>query len=146
MSNVNDEEALRIAGDARVVVVVGMVDERRAERPAYRIPERIKASGCRVIPVNPGIASSLGERAYAAIAEVPERADVLDVFRGADAIPALADEVLALPEDRRPGCVWLQTGITHPESERRLQEAGMRVVSDRCLGVLRALSRGAGGP
>ncbi len=145
MANVTDDESLVIARDARVVVVVGQVDERKSHRAAYQVPAQLKARGCRVIPVNPKIASSLGERAYATLAEVPERADILDVFRNADAIPALADEVLALPAERRPLCVWLQTGITNPESEKRMEKAGLKVVSDRCLGVLRALTQGAKG-
>lgn len=140
MANVDDEEALRIAARARVVVVVGMVDERKSHRAAYQIPAQLKARGCRVIPVNPGIEASLGEKAYPSLAEVPERADILDVFRNSDAIPALADEILALPPDRRPLCVWLQSGIANPEAEKRMEEAGLKVVSDRCLGVLRALA------
>jgi len=140
MSNVSDEETLVIARDARVVVVVGMVDERKSHRAAYQIPAQLKARGCRVIPVNPRITASLGEKAYVSIAEVPERADILNVFRNADSIPALADDILALPAERRPLCVWLQTGITNPEAEKRMEEAGLKVVSDRCLGVLRALA------
>ena len=139
--NVSDEESFRIAREAKVIAVVGMVDERKSHRAAYQIPARMKGFGCRVIPVNPRIQASLGEKAYAVLADVPERADIMDVFRNSDAIPALADEVLALPPEKRPGCVWLQTGITNPGAEKRMEAAGLKVVSDRCLGVVAALAR-----
>jgi len=61
--------------------------------------------------------------------------DVLDVFRRSDAIPALADQLIAMPAALRPRIVWLQSGIRHDEAAGRLAAAGMRVVQDRCLGV-----------
>ena len=66
---------------------------------------------------------------------LPAAVDVLDVFRRSDAIPALADRLIALPAERRPRTVWLQTGIRHDAAAGRLAAAGMRVVQDRCLGV-----------
>lgn len=141
MANVSDEEAMRFAREAKVIAVVGMVGEDRSDRPAYLIPSRLKRLGYRIIPVNPRIESSLGEKAYAALADVPEKADVVDVFRPVSALPGLADEILALPPGKRPGCVWFQTGITDPVVERRLEDAGMRVVSDRCLAVFAGRAR-----
>ncbi|HVZ79354.1 MAG TPA: CoA-binding protein [bacterium] len=140
--NVSEQEMREIVMSARTVAVEGMQDEAKMDRPAFQIPARLKALGMKVIPVNPKIQSSLGEKAYAAIAEVPERADILDVFRRPEVIPALADEVLALPPEKRPKVVWLQSGITHPEAEARLEKAGLKVVSDACLGVVAAQVRG----
>jgi predicted CoA-binding protein len=77
----------------------------------------------------------LGEAAYPNLAAVPARVDVVDVFRRSDAIPGIADEVLALPEDRRPRVFWMQTGITNDAAAARLAAAGIKVVQDRCLGV-----------
>lgn len=125
----------KILRDAKVIAVVGMRDESAAAAPAYRIPERLKRAGYRVIPVNPKIESALGERAVARLADLPVRPDVVNVFRRNEAVPGLAEEVLALPEHLRPRLVWLQTGITHPEAEARLESAGIPVVADRCLAV-----------
>ncbi|HTC20998.1 MAG TPA: CoA-binding protein, partial [bacterium] len=75
-------------------------------------------------------------KARATVKDVPVRVDILDVFRRPDVIPALAEEILALPEPMRPKVVWLQTGITHPEAEAKLEKAGIKVVSDTCLGVI----------
>lgn len=95
----------------------------------------------KIYPVNPNIQSSLGEKAYAAIKDVPVKVDILDVFRRPDVIPALAEELLALPEEKRPKVVWLQSGITHPQAEAKLEKAGFKVVSDACLGVIAARVR-----
>jgi hypothetical protein len=111
------------------------------DRPAYQIPARLQQLGMKVYPVNPNIQTSLGEKAFAAIQDVPVQVDILDVFRRPDVIPTLADEVLALPPERRPKVVWLQSGITHPEAEAKLEKAGMKVVSDACLGVIAARVR-----
>lgn len=133
--NVTEAEALEIAKNAKTVAVEGMQDESRMDRPAYQIPAVLQERGMKVYPVNPKIQSSLGERAYAVIRDVPVQVDILDVFRRSEVIPALADEIIALPQDKRPKVVWLQTGIAHPEAEARLEKAGFKVVSDACLGV-----------
>jgi predicted CoA-binding protein len=82
-----------------------------------------------------------GQKAYPTIAELPVVPDILNVFRRPEVIPALADEILALPPAKRPAVVWLQSGITHEESEKRLEKAGIKVVSDSCLGVYAARVR-----
>jgi predicted CoA-binding protein len=112
-----------------------MKGEEQADEPAHGIPRRVQALGRRVIPVNPKLSSSLGEPAYPSLAAVPEAFDLVDVFRRSDAIPGVADEILALPAERRPKVVWLQTGIRHDEAAARLAAAGIDVVQDRCLGV-----------
>lgn len=135
-SIVEDEAALvAIARDMRTVAVVGIKDGRDPEAPGFTVPEMMKASGLRIIGVNPTIANALGEPTLRSVAELPPGVDVLDVFRRSDAIAALTDEVLALPSERRPPVVWLQTGIRDDASAARLVAAGIRVVQDHCLGV-----------
>ena len=134
--NVSESEMIEIVKNAKTVAVEGMQDESKMDRPAYQIPEMLQERGIKLYPVNPKIQSSLGEKAYAAVKDVPVKVDILDVFRRPDVIPALAEEILALPEPMRPKVVWLQTGITHPEAEAKLEKAGIKVVSDACLGVI----------
>ena len=122
----------------RVVAVLGMKDESHAGEPAYGIPRMLVERGMEVIPVNPTIASSLGRPAFASLADVPVPFDLVDVFRRSDRIPAIADEILALPPERRPRVVWLQSGIRHDAAAARLEAAGITVVQDECLGVLAA--------
>lgn len=134
----NESEIISLIRQARTIGVVGMQDEAHSDLPAFAIPNQLASRGYELYPVNPTIQSSLGRPALASVAELPVAVDILDVFRRAEHIPALTEEILALPEDRRPKAVWLQSGITEPESESKLAAAGMKVVSDRCLGVYAA--------
>ncbi len=137
----SESDIQTIVKEAKTVAVYGMQDEKKMDRPAYQIPFRLKQLGMRIFPVNPAIQSSLGEKAYPALKDLPVKADILDVFRRSEAIPELADEIIALPEAIRPKVVWLQTGISHPEAEAKLERAGFKVVSDACLGVYAARVR-----
>ena len=133
---ITDENTLaEIVRDAHTVAVVGMVDESKADRPAFTIPKMLKERGLRVIPVNPTIESSLGEQAVADLASVPVPFDVVDVFQRSEKVGLVADAILALPKERRPSVVWLQTGIRNDEAAARLAAQGIRVVQDHCLGV-----------
>lgn len=131
----SEPEIEQIVKDAHTIAVVGMQDESHAHRAAYQIPAMLKQRGYEILPVNPHIQSSMGLKAVANVGDWTTVPDILDVFRRSDAIPELADELLALPSEKRPKAVWFQSGITHPEAEERLEKAGMKVVSDRCLGV-----------
>lgn len=136
----NEDEALEVARTCKTVAVVGMTDGSKPGRPSFEIPQMMQARGIRILPVNPLIAAALGQPAVARLADLGERPDVVNVFRRPEAIPELADELLALAPGKRPRTVWLQTGISHPASEARLEAAGYQVVADKCLGVLVARS------
>ena len=119
----------------QTVAVVGAKSDRDPDAPAYSIPRMLQERGRVVTPINPTIPETLGVKTLAAVGELPHAVDVLDVFRRIDALAALADELLAMPVDRRPRVVWLQTGVRHDGVAERLAAAGMDVVQDRCLGV-----------
>lgn len=131
----SDEErfAASVVCTAKVVAVVGMKDDPVA--PAFTVPEAMAGRGIRILPVNPKLGTVLGVRAVAALADLPERPDVVQVFRRSDAIPDVGREVLALPAALRPAVVWLQSGITHDETARSLRAAGIAVIQDRCFAV-----------
>ncbi len=131
----SEAEIADIVRSMRTVAVVGIKDASRPDAPAYTIPAMLAEMGRDVIGVNPTIPEALGRPTLPDVASLPAGVDVLDVFRRSEAIPELADQVLALPPGRRPRTVWLQTGIRHDAAAARLAEAGMRVVQDRCLGV-----------
>ena len=137
----SEEDLAAIARSARTVAVVGMKGDDDPEASAHSVPAALAGRGMRIIPVNPKLASALGERAYAAVAALPERVDVVQIFRRSDAVGAVADEILALPVERRPSVVWMQSGIRNDEAAERLAAAGMRVVMDRCLSVYAAKYR-----
>jgi hypothetical protein len=130
-----EEDLAAIVRGMRTVAVVGIKGDDRADEPAHGIPAMLAAQGRDVVGINPTIASALGRPTLPGVEALAAAVDVLDVFRRSDAIPALADQLIALPAERRPRTVWLQTGIRHDEAAERLAAAGMRVVQDRCLGV-----------
>jgi len=136
-----ESELAEIVRAARTVAVVGMKDERDADAPAHAIPEAMQARGIRLIPINPRIDAALGERALARLADLSERPDVVQIFRRSEAVAAVADEILALPIERRPDVVWMQSGIKNDAAATRLAEAGIRVVMNRCFAVYAARVR-----
>ena len=141
----SEDELAEIVRSMRTVAVVGAKAGRRdPDAPAYGIPKMLEARGVRIIPVNPTIPSALGEPTRPNVAAVGERADVINVFRRPAVIEALADEILALPADERPGVVWLQSGIRSDPAAAKLTAGGIRVVMDRCLGVYAARYRRRG--
>jgi predicted CoA-binding protein len=139
---ITDEKALAaIVRGAKRVAVIGMVDEQRSDRPAYTIPEMCRQTGMEVVPVNPRIESSQGLKAYPDLASVPGTFDLVNVFRRSEDVPPHADEVLALPPERRPQVFWMQSGIRNDVAAAKLAAAGIQVVQDRCLGVYAARYR-----
>jgi predicted CoA-binding protein len=138
-SNLNILESLDDVAAAvrsvRVAAVLGMKDGSDPEAAAWRIPQMLREQGIGVIPVNPKFGTIDGDRCYPSIAAIPSSYDTLDVFRAPKFIAGIADEILALPGERRPSLVWLQLGIRDDAAAARLAAAGIRVVQDRCLGV-----------
>jgi len=126
-----DAELRELLRRVRSIAVLGMKDG--ADDDAFRVPRYMQAHGYRIIPVNPKLATVLGEPAKAKLAEMPGGVDLVNVFRASQHVPAHVDEILALSP--RPLAVWLQLGIRHDEAAARLAAAGIAVVQDRCLMV-----------
>jgi predicted CoA-binding protein len=144
VANYQEPSAARVAEIVRTTktaAVVGMKDERSPDAAAYTVPQRMKALGIRLVPVNPTIERSLGVRALGSVAELGERVDLIQIFRRADRLPGLAREILAMAPERRPKVVWIQTGIVNDEAAEALAAAGIEVVMDRCFAVEAAILR-----
>jgi predicted CoA-binding protein len=137
----SEEKLAEIVRAVRSVAVIGIKDGSNPDAPAFAIPTMLRARGIRVFGVNPKVREFHTERVVPDIRSVSERVDVVDLFRRSENVPLHADEVLALPPDRRPSVVWMQTGIRNEDAARRLTEAGIDVVMDRCLGVYAARYR-----
>ena len=124
-----DEELRDLLAGVATIAVVGA--KAGPDDDAFQVPAYLQRQGYRIVPVSPKLAEVLGERAFASLREVPVPVDLVDVFRAPRHVPAHVDEVLAL--EPRPRAVWLQLGISHAESTRRLEAAGIAVVEDRCI-------------
>jgi predicted CoA-binding protein len=93
--------------------------------------QKLQRSGYRVIPVNPRETEILGERSYPSLVDVPERIDIVDVFRRAEDTPGIADEAVTIGAK----ALWLQTGIVSEDAAARAKAGGLTVVMDRCIGA-----------
>ena len=117
----------------RTLAVVGLSDD--PSKPSHGVSAYMQAHGYRILPVNPGIKSALGERSYASLtelrSELPVKPDVVNVFRLPKYIPAIVDEMLVLGLTD----LWVQLGIRNDEAAAKAEAGGIRVVMDRCIMV-----------
>ena len=132
-ANLVDDDAglTRVLREARTVAVLGA--KAHPSQPAHYVPAYLARVGYRVRPVNPTLTGTaiLGEPVVAALADLPEPVDVIDVFRRPEFLLGHTTEILAL--SWRPAVVWFQLGIRNDVAAERLARAGIRVVQDRCM-------------
>ena len=127
MPEINDPETIqRILDECRTIAVVGLSS--KSTRPSHGVAAYMQRAGYRIIPVNPNEREVLGEKAYASLGEVPERIDLVDVFRRSDEAGAAVDEAIAIGAK----AVWLQEGVIDPDAAQRAVDASLLVVMDRC--------------
>jgi uncharacterized protein len=123
----DDRELRALLGDARVVAVVGLSSN--PERHSNQVARYLQEAGYRVIPVNPNETSVLGERVYGSLLDVPDRVDVVDVFRRSELTPEVARQAVEVGAR----VLWLQTGVVNEEAARIAEEGGLEVVMGLCM-------------
>jgi predicted CoA-binding protein len=127
MPEINDTETIeRILDECRTIAVVGLSN--RSSRPSHGVAAYMQRAGYRMIPVNPNESDVLGEKAYDALADVPEQIDLVDVFRRSEEAGVAVDQAIAIGAK----AVWLQEGVIDHEAAQRALDAGLLVVIDRC--------------
>ena len=99
-------------------------------KPSYEIMKGLLDAGFTVIPVNPTEVEVLGQRAYGSLEEIPDRVDIVDVFRRPEQTPEIADAAVKIGAR----LLWLQTGIVSEEASTRARAGGLEVVMDECIG------------
>ncbi len=127
MSKMSPEQ--RILAGCRTVAVVGVSAD--AERPSHGVFCYLRDQGYRVIPVNPRLPQILGQTCYPDLAAVPEKVDVVDIFRRSEDVIAVVDQAIEIGAR----AVWMQRGIVNETAARRAREAGLEVVMDKCMKI-----------
>ena len=120
-----------ILGRARTIAVIGASPE--PWRPSFGVMRYLRRAGYRVIAVNPTAAGETvhNERFHARLEEVPERVDLVNVFRRPGAVPAVVEDAIAI----KAPSLWMQIGVRHDAATARAEAAGIAVVMNRCISV-----------
>ena len=121
------DEIAELLATAKTIAVVGLSSD--PMRPSFGVAQYMQRQGYRIIPVNPNERTVLDEKSYKTLADVPDKIDLVDIFRRPEFVPELVDEVIRL----KIPSLWLQEGVVHEPAVRKAQAAGIRVVMDRCI-------------
>jgi len=121
------ERITELLQSARTIAVVGLTGT--PVRPSYGVSLYMQSQGYRVIPVNPNITEWMGEKAYPSLLDVPEKIDIVNVFRRSDAVPDVVDQAIQI----KAPVIWMQEGVIHQEAAEKARQAGIFVVMDRCI-------------
>lgn len=118
-----------ILTNAQTIAVVGL--SHNPMRPSYGVSEYMKRMGYRIIPVNPAHAELLGEKVYRTLEEIPEKIDIVNVFRRSEYVPPIVESAIRIGAK----AIWLQVGIVHDQAGQKARDAGLAFVQDRCIMV-----------
>jgi predicted CoA-binding protein len=121
------DEIAELLVNTKTIAVVGLSSN--PMRPSFGVSQYMQRKGYRIIPVNPNEQIVLGERAYRALSEIPEKVDMIDVFRRSEFVPEIVDEAILL----KIPALWLQEGVVHEAAAKKARDAGISVVMDRCV-------------
>jgi hypothetical protein len=113
----------------KTIAVVGLSAD--PERPSYGVTEYMQKAGYRIIPVNPNEREVLGEKSYARLEEVPDKIEIVDVFRRAEDVPPVVESAIRVGAK----VIWMQLGIENADAAEKARAAGLTVVEDACIYV-----------
>ena len=129
-TNPNDREIRGMLEGSRNVAVVGLSE--KPYRTSHTIARALQGFGYRIFPVNPTLREVvLGEKPYSSVEEIPERVDIVDVFRRSEKVMPVAKDAVAAGAK----VLWMQSGVYNEEAARYAEENGLTVVMDRCIKV-----------
>ena len=121
------DEIEKIIKESKNVAVVGLSN--KLGRPSLTVASYLKGQGYKIIPVNPTIQEVGGDKCYPDLASVPDRIDIVDVFRRSDEVLPVVDAAIKIGAK----AIWMQEGIVNEEAADKAREAGLMVVMDKCM-------------
>ena len=126
-SSVKSDPIHQVLQQAKTIAVVGLSDN--PLRPSHGVAAYLQSQGYQIIPVNPQIREALGEKAYASLLDVPEKIDIVDIFRRPEFVEEVVDQAIQL----KIPAVWMQEEVIHEKAAEKARKAGIFVVMDRCM-------------
>jgi predicted CoA-binding protein len=111
----------------KTIAVVGLSSN--PARPSYGVTEYMQSAGYQIIPVNPNETDVLGEPSYATLDEVPQKIEIVDIFRRPEEVPAVVEAAIKTGAK----VIWMQLGVANPAAAEKARSAGITVVMDACL-------------
>ena len=130
----DDSRILQLLSKSRRIAVLGIKPETHNTKPAHTVPATLQQQGYEIVPVPvyfPDITTILGEKVYRSLVDIPGDIDIVDIFRKPEDIILHLDDIIA----KRPMAAWFQLGIRNDEAAKKLAEAGILVVQNRCLKI-----------
>jgi len=121
------DEIAELLKRARNIAVVGLSSS--PLRPSHGVSAYMQTHGYHIIPVNPEISEALGEKAYASLADVPAKIDIVNIFRRPEYVDEIVDAAIAL----KVPAIWMQEDVVNQRAAEKAREAGIFVVMDRCI-------------
>jgi uncharacterized protein len=122
-----NDPVTEILKTSRTIAVVGLSN--RKFRPSYGVADYLKSVAYRIIPVNPLETEVLGERCYARLEDIPEKVDIVDIFRRSEFVPDIVDSAIRIGAR----AVWMQEGVIHHEAAERARRAGLFAQMNSCI-------------
>ncbi len=123
----NDQTLKEILQSAKIIATVGLSSN--PEKDSYEVAQYLKSHGYHVIPVNPTADEILGEKSYPDLGSVPEKIDVVQVFRKPEDVPPVVEAAINVGAK----VVWMQEGIVNESAAQTARQAGLEVVMDACM-------------
>jgi uncharacterized protein len=123
----SDKEMKEILLSAKTIASVGLSSNQ--EKESYWIVSYLKEQGYRIIPVNPTATEIMGEKVYPSLSAIPDKVDVVQVFRKSEDVPPVVDEAIKIGAK----VVWMQEGISNEEAAKKVRDAGLQVVMNACM-------------
>ncbi len=127
MATVEDAAITGILATAKTIAVVGL--SHKPYRASYGVTVTLQASGYRIFPVNPKESEVLGEKCYARLEDIPEKIDIVDIFRRPEFVPEIVDAAIRIGAR----AIWMQEGVEDEPSAERARRAGLFVIMDNCI-------------
>lgn len=125
--NPRDDQIKEILQKYKKVAVVGLSSDQT--RPSNAVAKYLQRKGFKIIPVNPSETEILGEKAYPSLSAIPEKVEIVDIFRRPEQVPPIIDEAIKI----KALVVWMQEGVINHPAALKASQNGIIVVMDRCM-------------